>query len=336
MNPKVSIIIPIYNSYSFLERCFSSLENQSLKDLEFILINDGSVDDSESLCHIYSKKDERFKYYFKENGGLSSARNYGLNKAKGDYIFFLDSDDYIEAETCNTLYKLAEKQNIDLLNFGYKYIYNDRSEKRNSVFPKNKIITRDYILDKLKRDTVKNKLLWFSTTYFYKRAFLSKHHLTFNPSILLGEDSEFNLRCLLSAKRLYSINDHFYNYVFNTNSLTQANYKHNLLPKFYSQFESRLAVHNKFNLLEPAYLLEISRNYIEHSLFQIFNNIYKNKTKVLNPLSELKKIRTHELYKFCFKHYKFSNSCGIKKKVLIFLFKYNFLVILNSLLKKRF
>ena len=95
MNSKISIIIPIYNSEKFLVRCLDSILNQLYNDFEVILIDDGSKDHSLEICQRYSLLDARFKVYSKENGGVSSARNFGLSKAVGSYIVFIDSDDYI-------------------------------------------------------------------------------------------------------------------------------------------------------------------------------------------------------------------------------------------------
>ena len=93
---KVSVIVPVYNTYDYLNKCLDSLVNQSFKDYEIIIVNDGSTDDSEKIIKKYQKKYSNIKYYYKENGGLSSARNYGIKYANGDYIAFVDSDDYVD------------------------------------------------------------------------------------------------------------------------------------------------------------------------------------------------------------------------------------------------
>ncbi|WP_455684658.1 glycosyltransferase family 2 protein, partial [Thomasclavelia sp.] len=94
MNELVSIVVPMYNVEKKLERCLDSLECQTYENIEVILINDGSPDNLEKICLRYIRKDNRFNYYRKKNGGLSSARNFGISKAKGKYIYFIDSDDF--------------------------------------------------------------------------------------------------------------------------------------------------------------------------------------------------------------------------------------------------
>ena len=111
--PKVSIIIPVYNAYEYLDKCLSSAINQTLTDIEIICVNDGSVDLSLSVINGYASKDERIVLIDKENGGLSSARNAALDIAKGKYITFLDADDYLDLDTVRIFYETMERENVD-------------------------------------------------------------------------------------------------------------------------------------------------------------------------------------------------------------------------------
>src|SRR5690606_32832967 len=152
---------------------------------EVLMIDDGSTDNSKEICLQYQNKDERFKYTFKSNGGLSSTRNYGIQNATGAYILFLDSDDYLVSDACEICCKTAEKNSLELLNFGYQYIKNDVVTTHAATFPKNEKVSHQRILEFLKTDTLHNKLLWFSWSYFYKTSFLKDNKLLFNESILL-------------------------------------------------------------------------------------------------------------------------------------------------------
>lgn len=136
MNKKVSIIIPIYNTEKYLNECIDSVLKQTYKNLEILLINDGSTDNSLSICEKYSESDKRIKVYNKKNGGLSDARNYGIEKAIGDYIFFLDSDDIIQIDTieimCNYLNNNTTMVICEFDRFTYKVTncnYNISSHK---------------------------------------------------------------------------------------------------------------------------------------------------------------------------------------------------------------
>ena len=109
----ISIIVPIYNASKYLKKCLDSLVNQTKKELEFILINDGSTDDSESIIKSYN--DSRIKYFKRSNHGIGKTRNFGISKSTGKYIMFLDSDDYLEENACEVLYEKIDKEKLDLV-----------------------------------------------------------------------------------------------------------------------------------------------------------------------------------------------------------------------------
>ena len=122
--PKISIIVPVYNVEEYLENCITSILNQTFKDFELILINDGSTDNSLEICEHYKDIDDRICIIDKKNGGLSSARNAGLNIAKGEYIGFVDSDDYIHPQMYEILYNEIVKNNADVVLCNFKEVYN--------------------------------------------------------------------------------------------------------------------------------------------------------------------------------------------------------------------
>ncbi|MFH4969057.1 glycosyltransferase [Gaetbulibacter sp. M240] len=333
MNIKISYIVPIYNTSNSLKKCLDSLLLQTFQNIEVIMVNDGSSDNSEEICLNYTKNNTRFKYFFKENGGLSSARNFGILKAQGDYIFFLDSDDYIAPNSGELLFKAANENQADIVNFGYFYVKDKLEDKRQSVLPKNTILNHSDILELLKYDTVKNKFLWFSWTYFIKTSFLMKNNILFKENVLLGEDSDFNLRLLLTANKIYNISDPLYFYVYNENSLTQSTFRKDLLPKFSVQFEERISVYKDFNIFIDPYTTDIAQNYLEHSLIEILSNFYRNKNLDTNGLDYLKTLRESKLFEFCCNNYKKSVYLTRGKNAIIYLFKKKYLRVLDILLK---
>ena len=127
MKPKISIIVPIYNVEEYLEKCLDSLVNQTLKDIEIILINDGSPDNSEEIVNKYLKKyKEKIIYHKKKNEGQGIARNYGINLAKGEFISFVDSDDYVDKTIFEKLYNKAIEENSDIVSsVGFIEVKND-------------------------------------------------------------------------------------------------------------------------------------------------------------------------------------------------------------------
>ncbi len=122
---KVSVIVPVYNVEKYIIKCLESVKRQSFDNFECLIIDDGSKDNSIELAEKYVKDDNRFKIYHKENGGLSDARNYGIDLSKGEYLFFLDSDDYIADTLLADAYQMAKKYDSDIVCFDMMYVYED-------------------------------------------------------------------------------------------------------------------------------------------------------------------------------------------------------------------
>jgi glycosyltransferase involved in cell wall biosynthesis len=128
VNPVVCIIVPVFNAEKFLSKCIESILRQSFKNIQIILVNDGSTDGSGIICNQYARIDKRIKVIHQQNNGQSYARNAGINAAKSDYISFIDADDYIAPDMVETLYNLSTAYNADITECCYKIVYNDREE----------------------------------------------------------------------------------------------------------------------------------------------------------------------------------------------------------------
>ena len=126
---KVSVIVPVYNVEKYIRKCLDSLVNQTLENIEIIIVDDGSTDTSKDIIKEYMDKYKNIKYYQKENGGLGDARNYGLQYATGKYIAFLDSDDYIRVRTYQLMYEKAEKEDSDIVECNFYWTYQNRKRK---------------------------------------------------------------------------------------------------------------------------------------------------------------------------------------------------------------
>ena len=124
----ISIIVPVYNVEKYLKKCVDSIVNQTYKNLEIILVDDGATDNSGKICDELVELDNRIKVYHKKNGGLSDARNYGVERATGDYIGFVDSDDYIDAEMYEKLYEAIKKENVDVAECNLKIVYPEKTD----------------------------------------------------------------------------------------------------------------------------------------------------------------------------------------------------------------
>lgn len=294
-NPIISVIIPIYNAEKYLHRCIFNLLQQTYKNIEIILVDDGSTDKSCILCDSYAQMDNRIKVFHKENGGLSSARNYGIMRAEGEYISFVDADDYMEIDTYEKLYSIIETKKPDCIDFGWKYInefgetsYNLNGLEKDKLLSK-KIIT-NYILPPLlnlvKDDT--NFIYDFSTNKVYKTSIIKGNNVYFDETRRTWEDRVFLVKYLKHCSTYYSINAYFYNYVSTPNSLSRrydihffelilANYK-NYVEWFDDEYNfNTLYVHNYWchsieNMILRSLKEKDNRNEIRRNIENVLTN----------------------------------------------------------------
>lgn len=211
---QVSVIVPVYNVEAYLERCIQSLLRQDLLDqTEILLIDDGSTDQSGKICDDYARQNPQISVYHKKNGGLSDARNFGLDRAKGAYILFVDSDDFVEPDTCSSLLLEAEKFLADIVVGRIQLMRPSKAMDRYERiaaerFECHKVYTgKEYLEGCLEGGALRVEA-WRS---FYNREFLEKHHFRFKKGIL-HEDEEFTPRVLLSASKVVLTDFAFYHY----------------------------------------------------------------------------------------------------------------------------
>lgn len=218
MKPRISIIVPVYNVEKFLDKCILSLINQTYRSIEIILVDDGSTDNCPKICDYYSKKDSRIKVIHKKNGGLSDARNAGLQLAIGEYILFVDSDDYIELDTCERFIEAMGNERPDIV-VG-NAIKKDGTKK---TIMKHKYITKGTLItgeEYLKQELKSRTMYMAAWLNLYRRDFLLTNNLMFKDG-LLHEDEHFTPRCFLKAKKVLGTDIIFYNYLIRDNSITK-------------------------------------------------------------------------------------------------------------------
>lgn len=202
--PLISIIIPVYNSEKTLNRCVNSILNQTFMDWELLLVDDGSTDKSGKICDQYALKDFRIQVFHKKNGGVSSARNTGLDYAIGSWITFVDSDDFIDATFFDTLIRL---QSSDLCISGIQFINNETI-----LLPPEENIKIENVAE---LDNLLNKL-YFTAPWgkVYKNEIIQKNNIRFNINLKIGEDTDFVLKYLLYINDIRLISKplyHFFN-----------------------------------------------------------------------------------------------------------------------------
>lgn len=274
--PKFSFIIPVYNTEKYLSRCLNSVQNQTLGEFEAIIIDDGSTDNSKQVIDNYLQ-DNRFKYIYQINSGLSEARNTGIKQASGEYLLFLDSDDYVSLELCEILSKTVE-ENIDVVKFQCKYIYDNREENVNDG-----IEFKDTGTSVLLKLIEIKSLLEPAWLYAYKREFWKENNFKYIKNIY-HEDFALTPYILSKAKNVKVINKNLYYYVQVENSITRnINYE-----------KTKKKVQDMMTGFEFNYEKINNNENLSNEFKKIFNSYLAN--IVINKGQELSKIDQDEYY----------------------------------------
>lgn len=225
---KVSVIVPVYNVEKYLERCIESIRSQTLEDIEIILVDDGSPDNCPKICDEFAEKDSRIKVIHKKNGGLSSARNAGVYVATGEYIGYIDSDDYAEQDMFETLYECARKNQVDFVMADYWRIQADGVRKkktldiRGGLYKKQNIIQEIYPV-LIMREKVDYGPLLSVCNCLYKTDFIKKNSLFFDEEIKWSEDCIYSAIVGYIATNFYYLKDKYvYNYVQNEGTISTS------------------------------------------------------------------------------------------------------------------
>ncbi len=212
-NIAVSIIVPVYNAEEYLVKCLDSVVNQTLANVEIILIDDGSVDGSSQICKSYAAKDERIIYYKKENEGLAAARQDGMERASGEYIGFVDSDDWLELNMYERMYSVAKKENADVV-FCNAFLDENVKDKIHldpGVYDRERI--EGEILPRtlagLTEKGNNSVIRWCNWLRLYKRALIEENNLAFGRGFRRSQDLQLTFETALCAQKYVSLNDEY-------------------------------------------------------------------------------------------------------------------------------
>ena len=206
-SPIISIVVPVYNTSQYLSECLDSLLSQSLFDIEIICVDDGSTDDSPHMLDLYASREERLAVFHRENGGVSAARNFGISKSRGQYVLFVDSDDYIERNACKLLAEAAEKDDSDIVVFG------------GVSFPHVNWVDRCFgTQDALVCGDGVAALLGEPGSFplmcnkMYRRSLIVENNVSFSSDLVLGEDNAFQFAIFPYAKTVTFLSCSLYHY----------------------------------------------------------------------------------------------------------------------------
>ncbi|WP_342042987.1 glycosyltransferase family 2 protein [Bacillus sp. OTU2372] len=329
MKPFFSVIVPVYNVKEYLIRCIESIQTQSNGNMEIILVDDGSTDGSGDLCDELANKYNEIIAFHKPNGGLASARNFGMQHAVGKYICFIDSDDWVEPSMFETLMSEAFGQEIDVIKYGYQ-------KRRNGLILERKVSSipegsyeKEEIISFLLPDAVGRKDLFNYSQDFllsawsslYRLDFLKINNITFTSErIVLNEDYLFNVMVINKAESIKVLHEYLYNYDDRLGSLTQR-YRINMYDRKKVLYENYKSVLCNWQLSE---VLKIRLNHFyidaiydcitnecskftDHSSKKSIENIYT----FLNDLNLIEALKNCDL-----------KSTGLKGRIIALLMKY--------------
>nr|WP_263325073.1 glycosyltransferase family 2 protein [Neobacillus sp. Marseille-Q6967] len=212
-SPKISIIVTIFQVEEYLERCIQSVLNQTFKDFELILVDNGSTDGSSKICNQYKKKDGRIKFVQKNHGSIASGRNFGLKHATGEYIQFMDADDFMAHDMLEKMYHTIFQRNSDLITCGYKKMYVNENDEE--YFVNCEVEDRIYNKEEFLPVCAKyceNFILYFVWNKLYRADIIRSNDIRFDESITRSEDVLFNFEFIKNSNRFIFIKESLYIY----------------------------------------------------------------------------------------------------------------------------
>ena len=223
----ISVIIPVYNVENYLEQCLNSIKNQTYKNFEVIIVNDGSKDNTEVICKRFSEDDSRFRYFSKENGGVSSARNFGLDNAQGNYITFIDADDWVVSNHLEILMDAIIKNNCEIAISSYMEFIENRAEFLINIYTNQgkhllnfgKMNREKFLTDLPKLLSINNSFSCAVSKLFHSRLV---ENIRFDTNIIYAEDLDFYFKLYLKANDFVFVNAETYIYRQHDNSTTSG------------------------------------------------------------------------------------------------------------------
>lgn len=304
MGDKISVIVPIYKVEDYLHRCVDSIINQTYANLEIILVDDGSPDNCPMICDEYAKKDSRIRVIHKKNGGLSDARNAGLDIATGEYIMFIDSDDFVDEEMMESMMKNMIDNKVDMVVCNIKYVYEDREVvKYNQA---DRILDKYEAMEEYLRDGVVQAVAW---NKLYKKSLINDMRYKVGKT---NEDEFFTYKVVDKTDKVYYNSRPFYNYIQRDSSI-MGKYSINRLDGVEASYERLNFIKEKYpTLYEKEKKTFVNLCIYSYQMILKEPNLDKDKQgrKTLNNYRKKIKFNKIEL-----------KNCSYKDKLKIYLSK---------------
>ncbi len=303
----ISIIVPIYNVEEYLCRCIDSILNQSYKNFELILVDDGSPDNCPKICDAYAKRDHRIIVIHKKNGGLSDARNYGIEIAKGKFLIFIDSDDFIHSKYVEKMYLIQKETKSDLVICGYNTVVSmDDIDFKQEFSNQYKIVTPKQAINQIYSDIPYNGLIIVvAWNKLYKRELFKNIRYPFGK---ISEDNFVIVDILEQCEKIAISEDKMYYYVISENSITRSKYS-------IKNFDLLDAMELRTDKI-IKYGNEVYKKHINYYLNQIYIDYYRTSDKLLRNM--LRK-RLHDIFFSNLKKNNLYINTSIIKFILFFI-----------------
>ncbi len=325
---KLSYIVPVYKVEKYLEECIESILSQSMDDYEIILVDDGSPDACPAMCDSYAEKyPEKIRVVHKENSGPAKTRNVGLSMATGDYVFFIDSDDFLKENRVKELYEKAVEYDADVLQTSY-YTLDEDNETVGFVktsFETNKLLIHTDMEKELCCASSKRRII-FAWRNLFKREFLLKNNIVFEEKLRIVEEVPFNLEALAKAERFVAVDIPVLCYRHRDDSLQRQKYVPDYDKWLYLQWTLKLKHYSENCTQSQLFYEDIGEYTVKAILPLLLGNVYRNKPeegyKVLKRLGNSEMMRRsfadYDINKFKSKSLDWLMTWFVKKKFYLF------------------
>ncbi len=303
-NDLVSIIIPAYNTEKYIVKCLKSLQVQTYDNIEVIIVNDGSIDQTQNIISAFIKTDKRFLLINQENAGVSSARNVGINVSTGNYLIFVDSDDYVAPDYVETLLTLMKLGNNELVCADYYKVKNGVVYSHSTDTQNVDILSRNDAIDLLHSDRYFQGYLW---NKIFLKEIVTQNYISFDPEIKIWEDMQFCLKYLIHIEKIVYINKPIYFYVNHAESAMNDK-------SVWNEYTQLKALEDMWKLLKPynGTFKEYIRNYYANTLASLIGKKTCHNDKIM--LCEMEKLHGKLTMKHRLKVYLF--KMGLLKYII--------------------
>lgn len=325
--PQISIIVPIYNVEKYLDRCIQSLLNQTLTNIEIILVDDESPDNCPAMCDDYAKKDSRIKVIHKKNGGLGYARNSGMEIASGQFVTFIDSDDYVDNNTFQKLFETAQGDNLDTCYYGFTYVLTNgtaykKPEVEKATFFNGRKDVDSFLLDMIGPEPSYPHDVKFSVSAckaIYSLELIRKNNLKFiSEKEIASEDLLFHITYLHIAEHVGVLPDCFYHYCQNSESISHTYSDEKKRRIFKSMITAKSMLAERFPVNQ--YFIHYQRCLFLSLRGLIGHEVISRESKLTKTKQNIQQIFESKVYDDLFINYPY-NQMNFKHKCLYYLLK---------------